>query len=166
MKDYPLDGIAGADVLDIGGYDGWAAARALDNGAKSATVVDNAEWRQYEWPKFDEIPGVRYVSMDFMDWHEPADVVICFNVIYHLRSPVFALHHLRTLTRDRLLLKTSFVPEEDGPWRYYPDGMGHPNQTVWWRPSKRGLEESLRAVGFHTIGGMEEEGDHLAWVCR
>src|SRR5713226_4232481 len=109
MADWlPLD-CEGKSVLDIGGYDGRAAKVALERGAASAILLDNGEWAQYDWGA----PGladerIKRVDGDFLDYHKPADIVICHKVIYHLRDPLAGLRKLHELTREWLSISTSF----------------------------------------------------------
>lgn len=152
-------------VLDLGGYDGKFARLALDRGAISATVVDNKEWIQYEWGAFEPKPGVRYVDSDIMDWHQPADLVICYNVLYHVKQPLPFLRHLRKLTRGTLSLCTSFVEKGDGGWVVYPTGLGHPNKTVWCRPTPDGLTRALFDAGFLLVREIGRWGDHIVVRC-
>lgn len=162
----------GKTVLDIGGYDGRASKVALEAGAKSATVLDNREWEKYGWaPPGRAHEDIAFTTGDFHEEGEPADVVICFNVIYHCKEPLKALKRLRKLAKDTLLIKTSFVTEDevskDG-WLYYPDGTGHPNGTVWARPSPEGFEKALKAAGFKKVERVQEgtPNDEGIWRCE
>lgn len=152
-------------VLDLGGYDGKFARLALDRGAKSATVVDNKEWIQYEWSPFEPQPGVTYALSDIQDWQEPADLVICYNVLYHVKDPFSFLKHLRKLTRHVLVLCTSFVTKGVGGWHFYVEGLGHPNKTVWCRPTPEGLVQALHDAGFEQVTEVGRQGDHIVVRC-
>ncbi len=162
----------GKHVLDVGGYSGEWAAEALRRGAKSATVVDNREWERYGW---DEpiLADARIVQRegDLMTWTKPADIVLCSNVLYHLPDPVGGLERLRAITREPLVLRTSFEGEDevgDDGWRWYPDGMGHENGTVWARPSLSGLERALTQAGFAASerSGIDGANDQIVYVCH
>ncbi len=83
----------GKTVLDIGGHQGEAAKRLLDQGASRAICVDNQQFVSYGWEE-KQLPGVEYVKADFMDWKEPADIVVFWNVLYHLKNPWRGLDHL------------------------------------------------------------------------
>jgi SAM-dependent methyltransferase len=56
----------GKTVLDIGGYDGWAAKMALDRGAKRAICLDNHQYEHYGWKDVKK-EGVEYIKGDVMD---------------------------------------------------------------------------------------------------
>jgi len=160
----------GRTVLDIGGYDGgWGAKPALEHGALSAVVVDNGEWKKYGWQEPGiEHPAIVYINEDFFEYDTPADIVIAGNVIYHLRDPIVGLKHLRKLTRESLVVKTSTVtPAEAGPdgWRWYENGEGHENMTVWARPTEEGLRRSLSRAGFRDVREVDQYGGFIV-VCR
>jgi len=160
----------GRSVLDIGGYTGWAAKAALEAGAKEAVMLENGQWRDYGWSD----PGVaderiKYQQGDFMTGGKPADIVICFNVIYHQKDPPAAIRRLRKLTKHHLLLRTSMVAEgEAGPdgWLWYPDGTGHENRTVFARPTRATLVRALEEAGFSNIrpGEPAEANDEVIYV--
>ena len=94
--------LTGKTVLDVGGYDGHMAKIALERGAKKAIVVDNGQYQQYiDYKKPDGLDGVQYVSEDILRWDEPVDVVLCYDVLYHSKSPYTFLEHL-----DKLAIQT------------------------------------------------------------
>ncbi len=94
----------GKAVLDIGGYDGFAAEIAHKGGATRAICLDNRQYDHYaagdpgQWLDARK-EGVEYITGDFMDWTDPVDTVIFFNVLYHLKNPWAALTHLRALVK-------------------------------------------------------------------
>jgi len=158
----------GLSVLDVGCYDGGQASLCAQRGAAPVTAIDSREYRLYkDWPDPAwDLPGVRFVEADLFDWTEPADLVICSNVIYHVRDPFAAIDRLRALTRWRLVLRTSFVADgADRGWKRYDDGMGHPNGTVWCRPTPAGLVAALHAGGFPTVEEQGRAGDHIVVEC-
>lgn len=127
-------------------------------------MLDNRQYRKYGWAD-PEIPAeVEFHEMDFMDWHEPTDLVICYNVIYHVPEPNAALRHLRKLTRWMMLLCTSFVEGHSG-WKFYGDLEWHNDpktaRTVYARPTLIGLISSLEMAGFTELRLLRVEGNHL-----
>ncbi len=140
--------LKGKTVLDIGGYDGWAARLALDCGAARAIWLDNQQYQHYGWAE-KRLPGVEYIEGDFIDWHEPVDVVIFYNVIYHIRNVWAALDHLRTITKERMLLCTLFRYSDRPQWYLYEEReCNKSDETVYWGPSISGLERLLKATGW------------------
>jgi hypothetical protein len=168
------DDLTGRTVLDVGGYNGYFARLCLDRGARQATVVDNGEWQNYHWvpPSRDE--EVRRIGCDVLEWQEPADVTILYNVVYHLRDPWRALWHMRCLTRDLMVLCTPFVAGDAAAWHVTdPDttGMVYENYlTSYWTPTVPGLLLLLRRTGWTDVEEVgrtgEATGDHIVLRCR
>lgn len=140
-------------ILDLGGYDGGVCAIAMKEGAESAVCVDDESWRTYDaWYPFTPYPNVTYIKNNFMNYEKAADIVILKNVIYHQRNPWKTMEHVRELTKEKLLLTTSFVPGDEAMWRVYRPYEGHPvSWTVAWRPTLAGLTTLLEATGFTNI---------------
>lgn len=159
--------VKGKTVLDVGGYDGKQADWALSKGAKSATVVDNSTWKIYEdWPEFKPFKGVKYVDGDILDYSEKADVVICQNVLYHVRNPWQFIEKLRNLTKKDLVLSTSYIKGNSQNWKIYRPYEGHPvSWTVAWRPTLSGLRAVLEANGFKILREETARG-HVVVKCK
>jgi len=154
------------DVLSIGGYNGLHAASCLERGAKSVTVVDNGQWRLYNWSPPEQFPGVRYVEADVHDWHEPADIVEFNNVIYHVKDPWTTMEHIRKLTKYCLVLTTSFIPGEHKGWEIQPYDPKNGPRHVYWKPTLEGLYELLRCTGFEQWETVGTQGDHIVMRCK
>lgn len=143
--------VKGKSVLDIGGYDGEMAAYCLERGAKRAVVLDSEQWKHYGWPRIDMPAGVEYIHDDFTRGLEAwrSDVVLCFNVIYHLDAPHQGLEVLKYLTRETMLLCTMYVYSDLPVWRVYePNEVNPTDDTVYWAPSATGLMKSLKVTGW------------------
>jgi len=177
--------LAGKTVLDVGGYDGIMAKLALDNGAAKAICLDNHQYDHYGWAE-KRYPGVEYVQGDFMDYrrgefggHENylfgppesgvalpcPDVTIFYNVLYHLKNPWRALEHLRSFTREQMLLQTLFR-YHDGPWIYLyePRECNPTDESVFWGPSIPALERLLTQTGWKHEK-MGQSFDRVVYRC-
>ena len=157
--------LKGKTVLDIGGYDGWAAKLALDCGAKTAICIDNQQYHHYGWEDTMK-EGVDYLTSDFMEWDAPVDLTIFYNVLYHLKNPWRALDHLRTITKGTMLLCTLFR-YHDGPWMYVyePEECNPTDETVYFGPSILAIERLLKATGWT----FKQEGlalDRVVYTCK
>ncbi len=151
-------------ILDIGGYDGEMCHIGIEAGAKSAVCVDDESWKTYDnWKQFTPYKNVIYIKDNFMNYKNPADVVIFKNVIYHQRNPWATMEHIRKLTKEVLFLTTSYIEGDEPVWRVYKPFEGHPiSWTVAWRPTQSGLIKLLEATGF--IGmqmSIDEESKSL-----
>ncbi len=168
---------AGKTVLDIGGYDGRAAKQLLDQGAASAVCLDNQQYKHYGWAdkKFE---GVEYVTGDFMEWPRQGqppftadlcfDIVVFYNVLYHLKNPWDGLDRVRELTAPggEMLLCTLFRYMK-GSWVYLyePKECNPTDDTVYWGFSIEALERILRATGWvFTQEGLAY--DRVVYRCR
>lgn len=162
-------------VLDIGGYDGSFAKLCMDRGAKSAICYDSEEWRDYSWAPPHHFPEVVYERGNLMDfaWRapKPADLVIFYNVIYHCRDPWGALERVRLLTRETMVICTSYVPGDDCCWRVFtledPEAsLLNDRFTIFWKPTVNGLLRLLRATGFSDNQEIGRSGDHIVFRCQ
>lgn len=157
----------GLSVLDVGGYDGRMAALALERGAKWAVCLDNTQWDHYGWKDPGEIGSVEYIVRDFMEWDEPADVVLFFNVLYHVQNPWAALEHLRKLTRQHLALCTLVTWTEKPVWELYlPREVNPDDDTVYWGPSETGLTRLLALTGWTDVRVVGKAFERLVLTCR
>lgn len=157
----------GLTVLDIGGYDGKMARLALDRGAKSATVLDSGQYVYYGWPDPEPLPGVVYERAGLLDWRKPADVVLFYNVLYHVENPWQALEHLRSITRREMALCT-LVTWTDAPvWELYePREVNPEDDTVYWGPSESGLRRLLKLTGWTEIEEVGKAYERLVLRCK
>jgi len=140
----------GLSVLDIGGYNGALAAECVLRGASPATVVDSEQWRQYQDYGITERPkGVDFVVQDIMEYALTADIVLAFDVFYHMKSPYLFAEKLAQLTRKMLCLSTRYVEGGDDMWKLFrPREQHHNDPTVFWKPTLGSLHKMLGIVGF------------------
>ena len=135
-------------VLDVGGYDGWAAGVALMGGAKSAVCLDSLQYEHYGWAE-NKLPGVIYQTGDALEWECPVDVVIAYNVLYHVKNPWQFLSHMRAVCKGEMLLCTLFRYSDEPTWHLYmPRECNPSDETVFWVPSILGLERLLKLTGW------------------
>lgn len=169
LKGIPAN-LTGKTVLDIGGYNGEWAKVCLDRGARQAICYDSGQFTDYGWARPKLAEGVIFQRGDLMDfgWRppRPADVVIFYNVLYHIRDPWSALERVRLLTKETLVLCTSFVPGDEAAFKLYAfdDPNEHPindTYTAYWRPTVPGLFKLLRLTGFRDITEVGRSGDHV-----
>ena len=156
----------GLSVLDAGGYDGRMAKVALDRGAASAICLDNSQYGRYGWTEPLRREGVEYREGDLLGWSEPVDVVLFFNVIYHVQDPWRTLAHLRSITRREMLL-CSLVTWTDRPtWELYaPREVNPDDDTVYWGPSETGLRRLLGLTGWTDVEEVGKTLERLVLRC-
>lgn len=157
----------GLTVLDVGGFDGRMAALALERGASRAVCLDSEQYTHYGWTTKERLPGVEYVQGSFLDWREPVDVTLFFNVLYHLQNPWAALEHLRTFTRQKMALCTLVTWTEKPVWELYETREVNPDDdTVYWGPSESGLRRLLDLTGWKDVEMVGKSFERLVLTCR
>ena len=157
----------GMTVLDIGGYRGEMAKLALERGAKSATVLDSGQYEHYGWEHPDELPGVVYERGDFLDWRKPVDLVLFYNVIYHVKNPWQAFEHLRHITRREMVLCSLVTWDEKPTWEVNePFEVNPTDDTVYWSPSEAGLRKLLKVTGWTEVEEVGHAYERLVLRCR
>jgi hypothetical protein len=156
-------------VLDLGAYSGQASVHLVKPG-DTWILVDNEQYRDYDgWKQPGTPENATRITCDIMDYHEPADIVVCSNVLYHVPRPFEFLKHLRKLTKDVLYLKT-YHNETGEDWTFYDplknpgSGHGPTARTIFYRPSHAGLEKALKDAGFTDI--KIQDGHELTAECR
>lgn len=163
----PAD-LTGQTVLDVGGYDGQYARLCVERGAAAVTVIDTEQWHQYGWPEPHPWPDtIRYVQADLLDWTEPADVVLCFNMLYHIKDVWGACAALRRLTRQVCLIYTQILLDEPAPiWRNWQKQDANYQDACYWKPSESGLLTLLEEVGFtHVTVQGYGDCERIALTC-
>ena len=154
----------GKTVLDVGGYDGFAAEIAHKGGARRAICLDNEQYQTYGWKDVRK-QGVEYITGDLMEWTEPVDVLINYNVLYHVKNPWAFLEKCKALTKEQMLLCTLFR-YSDRPhfYLYEPRECNPTDESVFWGPSIMGLERLLKYTGWE----FTQEGlamDRVVYRC-
>lgn len=156
----------GKTVLDIGGYDGFAAEIAHKGGASRAICLDNHQYEHYGWQDIKK-EGVEYIQGDVMQVgicecelaYNPIlpqvptklDILINYNVLYHIKNPWAFLDQCRAIIKEdgEMLLCTLFR-YHTGPWMYVyePRECNPTDDTVYFGPSIEALERLLKATGW------------------
>jgi SAM-dependent methyltransferase len=163
---YRVPMVDGKRVLEIGCNIGLLAAHIINN-RKAAFYCGIDPWRgEEQTPELR--PRWRFGDVErreTLPFDEKWDVVVCFDVLYHLISPLQALRNLHDLAGEMLVLGTTIVPEGDcnssprhpigphvmrGPvMRFEPNYNGDP--TNYFYPTESCLVSMLKWVGFKRI---------------
>jgi len=82
------------------------------------------------------------------------DLVLCLGLLYHLRDPLRGLEGVSRLTKERLIVETRCMPEDD-PLAFVPRSYceflaGDEGQN-WWLFNYHAIETMLRVSGFSHI---------------
>ena len=154
---YLFPDVTGKTVLDIGTFDGYWAARAVKNGAKSVHAIDRHILPTAEY--ISDLFNFKYTQED--DMNAPAlaalgqfDVVLFYGVVYHLWNPVQGIMNAAVCVKPGgLLLIESACNQINTPAdavKFNPhthDG----DDTNYFMPSIQGLKDTV-AVAFKVMG--------------
>lgn len=171
----------GRRCLDVATFDGFWALAMSTRGASEVVAIDVADPRQWDWPHgsdeevMSEIAARKgsgagfSIVMEALDREieriecsvydlDPTEIgefdfVYVGSLLLHLRDPVRALEHIRTVCRGELLLVENIDPYTT---RMHPkrpvatfDGLGRP---WWWRLNLAALKRLVLSAGFDLIG--------------
>lgn len=149
------DDLRGCRILEIGAADGYFTKQLTLRGAK-VTAYDYAAKDFYGFSvmemlhgaPFDFVHGTIYDIERF--GFEPFDLVLCMGVLYHLPDMVRAMHLLRGVCRDRLILETVVATDlgAEPMARYHPGASFNQDYTNFWSPNMACVEAILADVGF------------------
>jgi SAM-dependent methyltransferase len=159
---YALPDLTGRAVLEIGCNDGYLARHIIQN-LRPARYLGIDPWTGED--QTDEL-RTRFRVGDIEDratlpFDETWDVVICFDVFYHLISPLRAALHLGELTKECLVIGSAIMPEGKatstafpiephdaiGPiFRFEPGYNGDPTNYLY--PTERCLIRVFEWAGF------------------
>lgn len=154
--------LTGKRVLDVACWDGGAG---LECERRGATVVGIDIWQAgavsdnplYSNQKLDFAREVLSSSMEFvpldakdaLDYFgaESFDIVLCYGLLYHVKSPVDVIDSLCGVAKDSVSVETAYAKPTGRPdWLY---GRDHPmDRFIWWYPTEQGLIEMFRCAGF------------------
>lgn len=109
--------LSGRSVLDIGSYLGYFCLAARERGAGRVVGWEIDAERRRMARTLAEIKGldVEYRGGDVEECagDERFDVVLCLNVLHHLRDPIAVLDKLIRMTRETLVLEVATLGAHD-----------------------------------------------------
>jgi hypothetical protein len=157
LRNYVWTYAAGRSFVDVGciwGVNGEYAFLAEDAGATLVKAVDVfGPTPEFEAKRRERNSSVHFILGDVtqsstIEAVGEMDVVLCAGVLYHHPSPFDVLVALRRMCRDRLILRTSTIPEIPGL----------PNAAVYFPmlPEKARPLWDLRALGLQRQVGIAD----------
>jgi SAM-dependent methyltransferase len=97
--------------------------------------------------------------------HGPADVVLCFGLLYHLENPFRAIRNLRALTGKVLLLESMCLPAGSPVMELRDECLSEDQglQFVAFYPSEACLTKLLYRAGFLYVYRLRKNPEHHAY---
>ena len=111
-KIFPED-LEGKSVLDIGSKFGYFCFEALKRGAKRVVGLDVDPDCVRKARLLAACQGLearasfQVLDIEYDDFSETFDYVLCLNVLHHLRNPLLAIDRLIPLTKEKLILEVA-----------------------------------------------------------
>jgi tRNA (mo5U34)-methyltransferase len=147
--------LGGQRILEIGPADGYFTRQlalrgglvtALDYVAKD--VCGFAVMEQLYGAPFNFVQGNVY-ELDRFGF-TPFDLVLCLGVLYHMPDMVRALHMLRGVCANRLILETLVATDlgEEPRAIYHPAASLNNDPTNFWSPNVACVIAMLKDAGF------------------
>ena len=90
-----------------------------------------------------------------MEYEQPADLVIFYNVIYHCTDPDAAMRKVRELTKQTLCICSGLQPGKGSEWvdlgrvQEHPELEVHP--TMYAQPTAQALVDVVKRNGFSSV---------------
>lgn len=129
---YSLPDLRGKRVLEIGCNDGYLARHIVQN-LKPMRYLGMDPWTgKNQTPELQ--PRFRVGDIEersTLPLNEAWDVVICFDVFYHLLSPLRAALNLADLARECLVIGSAIIPEGIAKSPNYPVEPHHASGPVF-----------------------------------
>lgn len=167
------DNLAGQSVIDIGTASGFFAYECEKRGALPVVATELPGIDDWDTRSGIDYDGVNIPLANFNDFKflhnllhskvtlhqanicdplDPAlgkfDFVIFGSLMTHIRDLCRALENVRTLTRGRAVIISSYLPGDNNKCLHW---IQTPRPFDWWVPTKSLLPDMLRSVGFGRI---------------
>lgn len=155
--------LSNKNVIDVGCWDGFFSFEAEKRGARQVTASDCSSdvggnpngTAGFYYAKKCLNSKVQFRTLNIEKvrlFGSGFDLVLCYGVLYHLKSPLIAMENLSLLTASSgtCLIETA-VSEHKGEAHlaYRPNRDGDP--TNYFYPSYRWMELAAKEVGFKSV---------------
>lgn len=164
-------------VIDIGCWDGFFSFEAEKRGAKSVlatdcTKDDGGNWagtKGFEYAKEKLNSNVQFQYYNIEEYPEDIyfqyDLVMCYGVLYHLKSPLLAIENLFKITAPGgiCLLETTISKSTDkAVLEYRPRYANDP--TNYFYPTTKWIELAALESGFKTTKEHYNDGSRVTFI--
>jgi len=153
-------------ALDVGCGSGYFSGILHAEGFRVIGLEGRPENRALAAERYPQIPFFTVnLEDDEVRRHGPADLVVCFGLLYHLENPFRAARNLHALTGKVLLVESMCLPL-DSPVMELRDECCSEDQGlqfVAFYPSEACLTKLLYRAGFSFVYRLRKAPDHLAY---
>lgn len=144
--------LKGKSVIDIGCYDGFFSFEAERRGGV-VTSTDVIKRESFDWVKNELQSKVEFRLLNIQEDYLIGrfDLVLCYGVLYHLKSPLLALEKLSFLTKNKgiCLIETAICNTSmDANLEYRPNFENDP--TNYFYPTSGWIYSAAKEVGFRS----------------
>ena len=141
-------------ATELPGIEDWDARCGVEYDSVNIPIANNNDFL-YLHKRYAS--SVRLHRANISDQVDPSlgrfDLVIFGSLMTHIRDLMRALENVRTLTKGRAAIISSYLPgDENKSLRW----IQSPRAFDWWVPTKPLIPDMLRSVGFSRV---EETGD-------
>ncbi|TAY36084.1 class I SAM-dependent methyltransferase [Rhizobium leguminosarum] len=156
MAEAVLDRLPRLDhCIDVGCGPGWFSERLINRGL-DVLGLDGRDELIVEASA--RVPKGKFITQDITDPNalqdlQPAGLVFCFGLLYHLENPFAAIRNLHRITDQYLFIETQIALGEGNDLVLVSEGQ---NQTQGLKfhaliPSRRALMKMLYVAGFTSV---------------
>lgn len=156
---------AGADVLDIGAWNGFYSFEAKKRGAARVVACDHHTWlpsvadglASFKFARAQLRLDIETVDLDVPDISTEKlgafDVVLFLGVFYHLLDPIDGLRRAASVCRGTLVVEThlDMLDTESPAMKFYPTTELAGDATNWWGPNPACVTLLLNTFGFPRV---------------
>lgn len=154
------DDLTDKAILDVGCADGFFSFEAEKRNAKTVVAIDLRPRESflfchkalnsnviYDQSEDLSIPSGLYIS----------DIVLCYGVLYHVKSPLIAMENLSNWTKEMCLLETAVSDYETTPGLEYRPNYDN-DETNFFYPNSKWIHLAAKEVGFSKSEEIYREG--------
>jgi SAM-dependent methyltransferase len=158
-----LSGLGLATAIDAGCGPGWFAKKLVERGL-SVTGIDGRE--ELTQAAAERVPSARFVTSDMEEAHriglEPADLVLCVGLLYHLENPYRVVRAVSALTGKICVVESRVIPGNEPLLGYSVEGSNETQGLTYQAviPSLPVLAKMLYTAGFTGVWRYTGAVDH------
>lgn len=153
-----LPNLSGADVLDVGGNNGYYSFRVLAKSPQSVLCIDPIARLWYQFQMIQKYARDPRLDFQMLGWQaldlmpNAFDCILCMGILYHHDHPVQLLRNLFEALRPGglLVMETIVIPGEEMVC-LFPQDRYAMMRNVWFVPTVNATVAMLERTKFRDI---------------